>query len=372
MRDGENMGEEASQYEGIASTAPDAGAPVTVNSRRAEIAISSRTQRKADVVLALVAIAWGSSYLMMKCALEEVPPYFLIGLRFGIAFLIVALIFVRKMRGTSLGLLGHAALLAVLMFASFAFLTYGLPLTSASNAGFLIALAVVFAPVINAVLLRRLPEWPITAGVLLAVVGIALLSLQGSLILQTGDLFCLLSALAYAAEIIAVDRFVRKYNALLLGIWQVGLTSLCGFIFSAVFETPVLPSDPQHWAAVMGLAIVCSAFGFIAQPLAQRYTTADHTALLFACEPLSSAVIAFVLAGEILSVQGYLGAVLVLAGVLVASALPTVLEKRHVTAGISEHDEELAHELDAAFEEEAEQRANTLLPISTPKLREPK
>ncbi len=316
MRDGKNIGDTLQ------------GTGGSDGSARLELKVSSSSQHKADIVLALVAIAWGSSYLMMKCALEQIPSYCLIGLRFGIAFVVVALIFARKMRGISVGLLVHAAILAAMMFASFAFLTYGLPLTSASNAGFLIALAVVFAPVINAVLLRRFPEWPITTGVLLALVGIALLSLQGTLVLQTGDFFCLLSALAYSAEIVAVDRFVRKYNALLLGIWQIGFTAIFGFAFSFIFETPVLPSDPAHWGAVIGLALICSAFGFVAQPLAQRYTTADHTALLFACEPLSSAVIAFFLAGEILSVQGYCGAVLVLAGVLVASALPAILEKR--------------------------------------------
>ncbi len=290
--------------------------------------LQRKTQHRADIALAMIAIAWGSSYLMMKCALEEVPSLFLIGLRFGIAFIVVTIIFFPRLKNTSLALIGHAAILAVLMFASFAFLTYGLPLTSASNAGFLVALAVVFAPLINAILLRRIPEWPICVGVCLAVVGIAMLSLKESFVLQTGDFFCLLSALGYALEIVAIDRFVRKYDPLLVGIWQIGLTSVLGFIFAFIFETPVFPSDAVHWAAVIALALVCSAFGFIVQPLAQCHTTADHAALLFACEPLSSAIIAFVVAGEVLTIQGYCGALLVLAGVIVASALPSILEKR--------------------------------------------
>ncbi len=290
--------------------------------------LAKKTQHRADIALATIAIAWGSSYLMMKCALEEVPPFFLIGLRFGIAFIVVAIIFFPRLKKTTLALIGHALVLGALMFASFAFLTFGLPLTSASNAGFLVSLAVVFAPLINAVLLRRIPEWPICAGVCLAVVGIAMLSLKGSFVLQTGDFYCLLSALGYALEIVAIDRFVRKYDALLLGIWQVGLTSVIGFIFAFALETPVFPSDATHWGAVIALALVCSAFGFVVQPLAQCHTTADHAALLFACEPLSSAIIAFLLAGEVMSVQGYCGAILVLASVIVASALPSILEKR--------------------------------------------
>ena len=69
----------------------------------------------------------------------------------------------------------------------------------------------------------------------------------------------------------------------------------------------------------MGLAIVCSAFGFVLQPVAQPHTTPEHTALLFSIEPVASAVLAFFVLGETLPAQGYLGAVLVVAGVVVAS-----------------------------------------------------
>lgn len=86
-----------------------------------------------------------------------------------------------------------------------------------------------------------------------------------------------------------------------------------------LFEAPALPADPVHWGAVLGLALVCSAFGFVAQPVAQRATTAEHAALLFALEPVSSAVLAFVFLGETLDARGMLGAVLVIASVLVAS-----------------------------------------------------
>ena len=80
-----------------------------------------------------------------------------------------------------------------------------------------------------------------------------------------------------------------------------------------------MPQTPAQWGAILGLAIVCSAFGFVLQPVAQPHTTPEHAALLFSSEPVASAVLAFFVLGETLPAQGYLGAVLVVTGVVVAS-----------------------------------------------------
>ena len=106
---------------------------------------------------------------------------------------------------------------------------------------------------------------------------------------------------------------------MLLGAWQLGFAGLYALAFSFVFEVPALPQTPVQWGAILALAIVCSAFGFVMQPVAQPHTTPEHAALLFSVEPVASAVLAFFVLGETLPAQGYIGAALVLAGVVVAS-----------------------------------------------------
>lgn len=273
----------------------------------------------ADALLAVIACAWGSSYLLMKVGTGAVPPFSLIALRFGIAFVVVAAIFSRRLAKTRVSTLVRAAVLGALMFALFGFLMTGIGQTSASNAGFLTSLAVVFVPVINAVVRRRAPGARMTAGVAVTLLGIALLSLHGSLTLSPGHALCVMGSIFYALFIVATDRLSTKEDPLLLGVWQLGFAALFGLVATNLFEAPALPADPVYWGAVLGLALVCSAFGFVAQPVAQRATTAEHAALLFALEPVSSAVLAFVFLGETLDARGILGAVLVIAGVLVAS-----------------------------------------------------
>ncbi|WP_082651995.1 DMT family transporter [Gorillibacterium timonense] len=276
------------------------------------------TQKKADLLLALISMAWGSSYLLMKLGLNHMGPFNLISLRFGIAFLLTALLFRKRMARTDRRTIGYGALLGLLLFGLFAFLMFGLKTTSASTAGFLTSATVVFVPLLQMLITRRKPELPVAAGAVLALTGIALLSLNGRLTLSGGALLCLAGAFTYAWQIIATNRMTHKADGLLLGIYQLGFAGLYGLIGSLIFEHPALPASRAEWTAVLGLAIVCSAFGFVLQPVAQKHTTPERTGLLFTLEPVFTALFAYLFLHEVLQARGYLGAGLVLAGVVVS------------------------------------------------------
>ncbi|MBD5463064.1 MAG: DMT family transporter [Lachnospiraceae bacterium] len=276
-------------------------------------------QHKADSMIALVAIIWGSSYLLMKIGLGSIPPFSIIALRFGIAFFFVVLLFFQKLKLTSKYTLLYGALLGFILFAVFAFLMHGLETTTASNAGFLTSTTVVLVPIFHSLVSRKLPEHPIIFGSILTMTGIGFLTLQQSFAFHNGDLLCLCGAAAYACHILLTDRLAQKEDGLILGIWQLGFAGMYGLFCSVAFEKPTLPANTEEWMAVLGLALICSAFGFVVQPIAQKYTTPEHTGLLFALEPVFSAIFAFLFLHETLSVKGYFGAVLVLSGVLTAS-----------------------------------------------------
>ena len=277
------------------------------------------TQGRADFMIALVAIAWGSSYVMMKFGLDGIPPFSLTALRFGIAFVGVAGVFAKEMKHTTFRILKRSSILGAFLFGIFAFLLHGMETTTASNAGFLTSTAVVLVPLFHALLTRSLPNKKIIIGVVVTITGIAFLSLQESLSFHSGDLLCLAGALMYTCQILCNDRFTRDDNPLLLGIWQLAFAAMFSLVCTVFFETPTLPSTGAQWGAVLGLALICSAFGFVMQTVAQAHTTPEHAALLFSLEPVSSAAFAFVFLQEVLNLQGMIGAVLVLCGVLFAS-----------------------------------------------------
>ncbi|MFQ9108903.1 MAG: DMT family transporter [Coprococcus sp.] len=170
-----------------------------------------------------------------------------------------------------------------------------------------------------------MPDHQNVLSILLTMTGICLLTLQQSLVFHSGDILCLAGAAVYAVQILLTDKFAQEEDGMLLGIWQLGFAALYGVICTFMFETPTLPSSGFQWIAILGLAFVCSAFGFVMQPMAQKYTTPEHTGLLFALEPVFSAVFSYIFLHETLSGKGYMGAMLVMAGVVAASV---VREKR--------------------------------------------
>lgn len=279
------------------------------------------TQQRANSMLALVAMAWGSSYLLMKIGLDGIPPFCIIALRFGIAFIAVSLLFFKKFKKTTKRVMMKGAVLGLFLFGLFAFLMHGLQTTSASNGGFLTSTTVVLVPIFHAVIKKKMPDHQNVLSILLTMTGICLLTLQQSLVFHSGDILCLAGAAVYAVQILLTDKFAQEEDGMLLGIWQLGFAALYGVICTFMFETPTLPSSGFQWIAILGLAFVCSAFGFVMQPMAQKYTTPEHTGLLFALEPVFSAVFSYIFLHETLSGKGYMGAMLVMAGVVAASVV---------------------------------------------------
>lgn len=272
------------------------------------------TQFKANFMLLLVTVFWGSSYLFMKMGLVVVQEFNLIALRFGIAFLLSGLVFRRRLIHADYKTIKYAFLLGSILFSVFASVTFGVKSTSASNAGFLVSLTVIFVPLLIAILLRKMPEKKIILGVLLALTGIGFLTLKNQFTINSGDFLSILGALFYAIHIIVTGKLTKDVDSITLGVLQLGFTAAWGLLFSIFLETPQLPSTTETWVSVLGLVV--SSIGFVVQTTAQKYTAPTHTGLLFSLEPVFAALFAFAFAGEILTAKGYLGAILILVGVL--------------------------------------------------------
>ncbi|MGQ8874470.1 DMT family transporter [Paenibacillus sp. TSA_86.1] len=273
--------------------------------------------RRADVQMLLATVIWGSSYLFMKSGLASIQELNLIALRFGIAFIVAGILFHRRLRSVDHGTLLAGGVLGTALFAAFVFITYGVQRTTASQAGFLISLAVIFVPMLMMVIRRRLPDKRLSVGIVVAVAGLGLLTLQHEMSLHLGDLLCILAALVYAVYIILAGHYTPKHDPLTLGTIQLGVAALWGIVATFLYETPQLPDTPESWASILGLGILCSGLGYILQTLAQRHASPTRTSLIFSLEPLFAAAFAFIFQGEFLTLQGYCGAALMLAGVLI-------------------------------------------------------
>ncbi len=279
--------------------------------------------QKAEFLMMTVTLAWGCSYLLMKVGLDAISPFNLIALRFGIAFVCMALIFLPRFRELTVAVLGKGVLMGVLLFLLFAGLVIGVNHTTASTAGFLASTTVIIVPILESVLKRRFPNKSIMFSILLAIVGLFLLTVKDTLGLDKGAAYCLSAALVYAIYIIVLDRIAKNENTLLISIIQLGVASLLGIVFMLWFEKPALPQTPVQWGAILALGIFCSAYGFLVQPIAQRYTSPEKIGLIFSLEPVFAAILSYIFIHEILSVKSYIGAALIFSGVILSQITKT-------------------------------------------------
>ncbi len=259
---------------------------------------------------------WGISCLLTKVGLGGIQEFNLIALRFIIAFFLAGLVFYRKLKNIDLITLKYSALLGTILFSILTFMTFGVKYTSVSNAGFLTCLAGVFIPILAFIFLKQKQEPKVWVAAGLAFIGVYLLTIHDTIHFNIGDFFCVICSLIFAIYIMITNRLTRTVDSVLLGTLQLGFVGFYSLIFSIVLESPTLPATTQSWLVVLALSILCSAFGFIAQTVAQQYTTATHTGIIFCLEPAFAAIFAFILLNEILTFNGYLGALMLFVSIL--------------------------------------------------------
>jgi drug/metabolite transporter (DMT)-like permease len=269
--------------------------------------------------LALVAVTavWGSTFVLVRDAVAQVPPFAFIAYRFLAAAALLAAIRPRLAAGAGRPLTAAGVLAGLALFAGYGFQTVGLQYTTASNAGFITGLAVVLTPLLAALLLRQPPgRWPV-AGALLAATGLALLSLQ-QLEVRRGDALVLGCAVAFAAHILLLGRFAPRFPSYPLAVVQLGTAGLLALGWAGVAGDLVVPGSAEVWVALAITAVAASAGAFLVQTRAQQEVSPTRTAVILTMEPVFAGLFGFLLAGERLSGRGWVGAGLILAGMLVA------------------------------------------------------
>lgn len=251
------------------------------------------------------------------------------GIRFLISFSLLALIFHKKIAAASRGTWLRGMAIGVGFFLTMSFELTGLITTSSSTTAFIENSAVVFVPLIETILAKKLPSRVTVMSTVIALLGLCCLTIKGARLAFTpGELLCLMAAISYAATIIITDRVTSDDDPLALGIIQLFFIGLFGMIVAFLFETPRIPSTFIEWRAVLYLAVVCSGIGFTIQPLAQKYTTSERTGLFTAVNPLVAAVLGIIFLQERFGVLSLIGGILVLFSIFYAPASEAGLFRR--------------------------------------------
>ncbi|MDR5733788.1 EamA family transporter [Caballeronia sp. LZ025] len=285
-----------------------------------------RLQLISDLMLLAVAVVWGSSYGIAKSALAYYPVLGLLALRFGITFVLL-LPALRPMRHVNLRTLSGLTGAGLLLLTIFLCETFGLLLTRAANAAFLIGLCVVLTPLVEWSLLKRRPariEW---IAVAVSLLGAWLLTGDGALTLGRGDLLILAAAVLRAITVCVTKQLMRDAALPPLTVTAVQSGAVAfGSGAAALMLSPAqwqhVPSIAGHltfWGCVLYLVLACTLFAFFAQNYGIKHSSPTRVALLMGSEPAFGALFACLWLGEKISLTAWAGGGLIVAASLLAT-----------------------------------------------------
>jgi drug/metabolite transporter (DMT)-like permease len=288
---------------------------------RLSIPASERSIRvTADASLVLITLIWGTTFVVVKLSVETVDPLLFVALRFALGGLVLGAVYRRRLLAADAATWRAGTVLGLALLAGFVFQTYGLRATTPARAAFITGLSVVLVPLIDAAGFgRRLGRGAIV-GVALSAVGMAVLSAPLSAEELAGgdwrgDLLVLACAVAFALHIVGVGHYAARHDAAAIAVLQVGAVGLIAGL-GAALGGAALPTASAPWLAVLYMGVVATAVVFRIQNWAQIHTSATHTALIFALEPVFAALFSALLYGEAITARAALGGALILAGML--------------------------------------------------------
>ncbi len=280
-----------------------------------------KTDRKkmllADFALLLVALVWGGGFIAVKDGLNSMTPMLLTAYRFIIASGFVYVFFFKKMRSFTKHELVGGVVTGIALTIAFAFQTFGLKYIEASKQGFLTAIYVVIVPFLYWILYKKMPARKTFYASFIAIIGIALISLNGSLSLGLGEVLTLLCALFFAVQIIALDHYTEAGDPLKLAFLQLFVAGVLSAVVTVFTEPVRFALTSREWYVILYLSMFSTFLCFTLQTVAQKYTTSSHASILMSLESVFAALLGVWLLGEPMTIKIFVGCVLVFISILI-------------------------------------------------------
>ncbi|ASJ17459.1 permease [Thermococcus chitonophagus] len=263
---------------------------------------------RASLILLSLSVIWGSTFPIMKVAVASFPPLTFIALRFWTASVIMFISLRKKLKRHQVipGLI-----LGITLFLGHGFQIVGLKYTTASNSAFITSLYVVFTPFVAYLILRKGIKAEDSIALSLAIIGLYLIS-NARLSLNYGDLLTMIAALSFAFQIVLVEYFSRY--GIGIAFWQVFWNAMLSTSYALIVEGLQMPKE-SVLLAILYTGIFATALAFFAQVKYQPKVEPYRAAILYSAEPVFGHLFSLITLGEVLSIKGYLGALLIMSAI---------------------------------------------------------
>ena len=310
---------------------------------------------RSEALLLLTAAIWGFAFVAQRAGMAYVGPFTFNAVRFAMGSAVLVPIILMRKRHLSRALdqsgssrrpiIVGATLAGLILFIGASLQQTGIVYTTAGKAGFITGLYVIIVPIMG--LAWRLRPGPKTwFGAALAVVGLYLLSITGTLTIGRGDLLVLVGAFAWAGHVITIGWFSPRVDAVLLACLQFAVCSALSLAVALVVEHPSGAAVVDAMLPVLYAGLLSTGVAYTLQVVAQQNVPAAPAAIIMSLEAVFAGLGGWLVLGETLSGRGLLGCALMLAGMVISQTDPKTMhaagsmtvpgaqDRRHVQGGM--------------------------------------
>lgn len=291
----------------------------------------------ADFSILFSALLWGGDYIFAKKALETINPGYMNAVRFSVCSLILLIILRKRLSKITRFDLIIGFVTGLMMFGGFIGQTAGLKMTSVGNNAFITSTYVVMVPFIAWAMTKRRPGGNNFIAVLLCITGIGFLTLEGGNALARGDLLTLAGAIFFGFELALLGIYAKKMDPFVLAFLEASVVAILFWIYALSFESPPAFIDRSLVISMAYITFFGSVVTHIIVTVALKYTSSSHGAILCSTEALFGVVLAVIFLGERLSLNGWLGSLLVLIAVLIAEIGESLLKRTSPKIAAEDH-----------------------------------
>lgn len=281
--------------------------------------MSPRTMHMlAKPMLFAAALIWGTSFFIMKNALDAVPVFFLLAIRFTAGAVLLALVCGRRWKAFTPDYLWRGAVMGGFLCLAYSVQTFGLSMTTPSKNAFLTAVYCVLVPFLTWAVVKKRPDRYNIAAALLCVTGVGLVSLNEQLSINTGDLLTLVCAIFYASHIVAVEKVSPGKDITLLTVFQFAFAGLFAWIGGALTETfPAQAlTDPQVFLPLAYLCVMATTVALLFQNVGQVWSDPASASVILSLESVFGVLFSVIFYGDPVTPRLLMGFVLIFVAVV--------------------------------------------------------
>lgn len=274
------------------------------------------------------ALIWGSSFFIVKNTVDIFPTNFLLAIRFTIGCLLLCVLFPKKLTQLNRTCLWQGIVLGLLIFTAYCIQTIGLTDTTPGKNAFLTAAYCILVPFLYWITDKRRPDLYNFSAAFLCLTGIGLVSFDGSFSMRFGDAMTLISALFFAAHIVAGARFGGKSDPILLTILQFGTAAVCSWVLG--FTTETFPKEIPLNAALglLYLAVFATTIALLLQNIGLKYADPTSGAILLSLESVFGVLFSMLFYQERLTLRLGAGFLLIFIAVILSETKLSFLRKK--------------------------------------------